>query len=166
MLWLSLSFVTGVFVWLPSGRGAGGQETHRGSGRLPRANIYITRSPAFVAQGRGWLFPRDGVGAGGFDGTRPCKKPILCDETSGPLLFLSCLLGESVTLSISDHLPHGDKAELFSGRADSSLMSPDAPGGHSGPLTEMLFGSARGQSMFRCDSFAPCDQEMVPINLG
>lgn len=58
MLWLSLSFVTGVFVWLPQG----GKETHKGSGNLPHANIYITRSPASLAQGRGWLCWRVGGG--------------------------------------------------------------------------------------------------------
>lgn len=58
MLWLSLSFVTGVFVWLPQG----GKETHKGSGNLPHANIYITRSPVSPAQGWGWLCWRVGVG--------------------------------------------------------------------------------------------------------
>lgn len=48
--WLSLRFVTGVFVWLPPG----GMGTHRGSSSLPGTNISITRPPApWPPPGRG-----------------------------------------------------------------------------------------------------------------
>lgn len=97
----------------------GEKETHRGSSDLPPANIYITHPPASVAQGRGWFFQ-----GGGFEGIRPCKEPILRDGASGPLLFLSCLLGVGVVPGIFDRFPRGNNAELFPGQADSSVLSP------------------------------------------
>lgn len=55
--WLSLRFVTRVFVWLPPG--GGGMGTHRGSSNLPGANISITHPPApWPPPGRGGAFGR------------------------------------------------------------------------------------------------------------
>lgn len=88
MLWLSLSFVTGFFVWLPPG----GKETHKGSGNLPHANIYITRSPVSLVQGPGVALLEGGEwGWGGFDGIRPCKKPSSpgWSQPASPVLFMS-----------------------------------------------------------------------------
>lgn len=59
----------------------GGKETHQGSSNLPHANIYITRSPASLAQGGGWLC-WGGVGVG-FGGMRPSRSLILRDGPTG-----------------------------------------------------------------------------------
>lgn len=159
MPWLSLSFVTGVFVWLPPG----GKETHRDSGNLPHANIYITCSPAFVAQGRGWLLRG---GGGGFDGIRPCKKPVVLwwSWRASPISLTS--LGCGCSSEYIWPLPTWEQCWIVPWT--SWQLSPvlACTLGRTGPLTEMFFDSAQGRSPFRSDSFAPYDQEMVPINLG